>query len=95
MVKDWCSKASTWDNTLATMKGGEKPSKKEKDHLIALMLGVGVDMPSAPEPMKTRLSKEAVDECIAAVNATLVIPHLLRMISQNTSPASPQSHIIW
>ena len=48
MVKDWCNKGSTWDNTLAAMKG-KKPSKKENDDLIAL--------------------------CIAAVNATLVIPH--------------------
>jgi hypothetical protein len=39
------------------------------------MLGVGIDAPSAPEPTKTRLSKKAVDECIAAVNVTLVIPH--------------------
>ena len=48
MVKDWCNKGSTWDNTLAAMKK-KKPSKKENDDLIAL--------------------------CIAAVNATLVIPH--------------------
>jgi hypothetical protein len=39
------------------------------------MLGVGIDAPSAPEPTKTSLSKVAVDECIAAVNATLVIPY--------------------
>jgi hypothetical protein len=75
MVKDWCNKGSTWDNTLAAMKGGKKPSKKENDDLISLMLGEGIDAPTIPEPTKTRLSKEAVDECIAAVNATLVIPH--------------------
>ena len=39
------------------------------------MLGIGTDAPSAPEPTKTRHSKEAVDECIVAVNATLFIPH--------------------
>ena len=39
------------------------------------MLGEGIDAPTITEPTKTRLSKEAVDECIAAVNATLVIPH--------------------
>ena len=75
MVKDWCNKGSTWDNTLAAMKGEKKPSKKENDDLISLMLGEGIDAPTIPEPTKTRLSKEAVDECIAAVNATLVIPH--------------------
>ncbi len=57
------------------MKGRKKPTKKENEDLIALMLGVGIDAPTIPEPTKTRLSKEAVDECIAAVNATLVIPH--------------------
>ena len=39
------------------------------------MLGEGIDAPTIMEPTKTRLSKEAVDECIAGVNATLVIPH--------------------
>ncbi len=39
------------------------------------MLIVGIGAPSAPEPTESRLSKEAVDECIAAVNATLVIQH--------------------
>ena len=57
------------------MKGEKKPSKKENDDLISLMLGEGIEAPTIPEPTKTRLSKEAVDECIAAVNATLVIPH--------------------
>ena len=64
-----------WDNTLAAMKGRKKPSKKENDDLIALMLGVGIDAPSAPEPTKSRFIKEAVDECITAVNVTLVTPH--------------------
>ena len=75
MVKDWCNKGSTWDNTLAAMKGRKKLSKKENNDLIDLMLGVGIDTPTVPEPTKTRLSKEAVEECIAAVNATTVIPH--------------------
>jgi hypothetical protein len=75
MVKDWCNKGSTWDNTLTTMNGTKKHSKQENDDLIILMVGVGIDAPSAPEPTKTRLSKEAVDKCIAAVNATLVILH--------------------
>jgi hypothetical protein len=75
MVKDWCNKGSTWDNTLTAMKGMKKPSKKAKNDLIASMLGVGIDAPSALEPTKTRLSKEAVNECIPAVNATLVILH--------------------
>ena len=57
-------------NTLAAMKGKKKPSKKENDDLISLMLGEGIDAPTIPEPTKTRLSKEAVDECIAAINAT-------------------------
>ena len=57
------------------MKGEKKPSKKENDDLISLMLGEGIDAPTITEPTKTRLSKEAVDECIAGVNATLVIPH--------------------
>jgi hypothetical protein len=30
MVKDWCNKGSTWDNTTAAMKGRKKPRKKEK-----------------------------------------------------------------
>ena len=57
------------------MEGMKKCSKKENDDLIALMLDVGIDMPFSPELTKTRLSKEAVDKCIAAVYATLVIPH--------------------
>ena len=57
------------------MKGRKMLTKKENEDLIALMLGVGIDAPTIPEPTKTRLSKEAVDDCIAAVNATLVIPH--------------------
>ncbi len=57
------------------MKGRKKLTKKENEDLIALMLGVGIDAPTIPEPTKTRLSKEAADECIGAVNATLVIPH--------------------
>jgi hypothetical protein len=67
MMKEWCNKGSTWDNTITAMKGRKKPS--------ALILGVGIDTPSAPEPTKTRLSKEAVDECTPAVNVTLVIHH--------------------
>jgi hypothetical protein len=72
MVKDWCNKGSIWDNTLTTMKRMKKPSIKENDDLITSMLGVGIDAPSAPEPTETRLGKEAVDECISAVNVTLV-----------------------
>jgi hypothetical protein len=48
MVKDWCNKGSTWDNTLSTMNGMKKRIKKENNDLIALMLGVGIDAPSAP-----------------------------------------------
>jgi hypothetical protein len=75
MVKEWCNNGSTWDNTLAAMNGRKKLSEKTNKDLIALMLGVGIDEPSPPEPTKTRLSKEAADECIAAVNASMVIPH--------------------
>ena len=57
------------------MEGMKKRSKKENDDLIALMLDVGIDTPFSPELTKTCLSKEAVDKCIAAVYATLVIPH--------------------
>jgi hypothetical protein len=39
------------------------------------MLGIGINASYAPEPLKTRLNKEAVDKCIATINATLVIPH--------------------
>ena len=39
------------------------------------MLGVGINAPSAPEPTKSRFSKEDVDKCITVVNVTLVIPH--------------------
>jgi hypothetical protein len=56
MTKDWCNKGSTWDYTLAAMEGMKKPSKNQNDDLIALMLGVGISTPSAPEPTKTRLS---------------------------------------
>ena len=53
----------------------KKPSKKENDDLVALMLDVGIGAPSASEPTESRLSKKAVDECIATINATLVIQH--------------------
>ncbi len=75
MVKEWCNKGSTWDNTITAMKGRKKPSKHENSDMIALMLGVSINVPSAPDPTKTRLSKEAVDKCIAAVDVNLVIPH--------------------
>ena len=57
------------------MEGKKKPSEKENNAIIQMMLGKIDDAPAVPEPQKTRLSKEAEKKCIATVNATVVIPH--------------------
>ena len=50
--------------------------KKADQDLIDLMLGVGINNePTVPEPTKSRLSQEVADEIVAAVNASMVIPH--------------------
>jgi hypothetical protein len=73
-LKDFCNVGSTWDNTLAAAKGTKIRDKKTNDELIAQMMGNGNNATSS-QPTKTRLSKEAEDECVAAVNITMVIPH--------------------
>jgi hypothetical protein len=58
----------------ACRNGKKIPSKEANDALITTMMGISINTPSPPG-VKSQLSKEAADECVAAVNAAIVILH--------------------
>ena len=51
------------------------------------MMGVDINVPVAPEPTKTCLSKEAADECVATINVITIISHPTANDQKNVSNA--------